>query len=69
VLRLGGHPGGTAPGVTAAAVEGMLSGVVVGLVFLGLLALISPHDVRPLAAAATRALTRVAGRSSEEAKR
>jgi putative peptidoglycan lipid II flippase len=56
--------GGSTPDVATGVAQGMLSGVMVGLVFLGVLAAVDRRDVRPMTAAATRVLSR-RGRGTE----
>jgi len=56
LLQLGW--GGSTPGAGTAVAQGMLSGVVVALVFVGALAVVSRPEVRPLASAVARVLAR-----------
>jgi putative peptidoglycan lipid II flippase len=62
VVRFGW--GGSTPSVGAAAAQGMLSGVVVGLVFVGILAVVDRRDLRPLVSAVTRVRARSQGEAA-----
>jgi putative peptidoglycan lipid II flippase len=61
--------GDATPGVAGAVGQGMLSGAVVAVAFLGVACVLDPRDVRPLLAGLARQVTRIAGRRAGGARR
>ncbi|SCE67717.1 putative peptidoglycan lipid II flippase [Micromonospora coriariae] len=59
-------PGGGTPTMVAALVQGMLSGVLVGVVFLAVVWFVDRRDVRPLLAGVLRRLGRAGRRGSRD---